>query len=469
MAADAFAGTGHTPRTDALPLVAAGGCVLVGGVAVVAPAAALALVIGVGFLLATFRSLPAGLALFTLLIALDDIPALQSGVTFVKLAAGALVAAWFVQVVLRRDDAQSLLSERPFVSATAAGLVVWALASSLWAADQGVAISSALRLSQGVVLLFVVYAALREPKHFRWLLGAYVGGTLIAAVYGIVTSGGGDSDRLGGTNTNPNELAAAILPAIMVCAFALLGERRPVARWAISVGGSMLFLALLMTGSRGGLVGLAVGLAVAVVVAGPGRLKIVAATLVIVGIGVVYYVTYAPQDYVDRLAEVRSDGGTGRSDLWEVALVIADDKPVTGVGAGNFPVAEARYAAAEVDIERIDLVLDKTKVVHNMYLSLLSELGVVGLTLFLGLVLGALASIVQALRRLRGSDWPFQLLVRGFLVGVVAIMAAYTFATAEYEKQLWLLLGAALALPALAARAAGENHLPDSLELSRRQ
>ena len=221
----------------------------------------------------------------------------------------------------------------------------------------------------------------------------------------------------------------------------------------------MLLLALLMTGSRGGLVGLVVALVAGVIAAGPACLKIVAAALVIVGIGVVYYATYAPQDYVDRLAAVRTDGGTGRSDLWEVAVVIARDRPLTGVGAGNFPAVEARYATHEVDIARIDLVLDKTKVVHNMYLSVLSELGVVGLAFFLSLVVGALAGIVKALRRLRGSDWPFQLLLRGFLVGAIAILIAYSFATAEYEKQLWLLLGAGLALPALAARVPGAQRL----------
>ena len=461
MAVDALVGARHAPRLQTLPLLAAGGCVLLGGLAVVAPAAAVALVVGVGFILLTFRSLAAGLALFTLLIALDDIPALESGVTFVKLAGGVLVAAWLTQVVLRRADAQSLLGERPFLSAAAAGLVVWALASSLWAQDQDIAISSALRLSQGVVLLFVIYSALREPKHFRWLLGAYVGGTLIAAAFGLASLGSTGSERLGGSNTNPNELAAAVLPAILVCAFVFLGERRPIVKWATSVAGSVLLLALLMTGSRGGLVGLAVALVAAVLAAGPARFKIVAATLVIVGVGVVYYTTYAPEDYVDRLAKVRTDGGTGRSDLWEVAVVAANDRPLTGVGAGNFPVVEARYATHDVDIARIDLVLDKTKVVHNMYLSVLSELGVVGLALFLCLVVGAIASIVRALRRLRGSDWPFQLLVRGFLVGVVAILVAYTFATAEYEKQLWLLLGSALALPAIAARAPGAQRLPN--------
>ena len=43
---------------------------------------------------------------------------------------------------------------------------------------------------------------------------------------------------------------------------------------------------------------------------------------------------------------------------------------------------------------------------------------------------------------------------------MIAILIAYSFATAEYEKQLWLLLGAGLALPALAARVPGAQRLP---------
>ena len=53
----------------------------------------------------------------------------------------------------------------------------------------------------------------------------------------------------GGSDTNPNELAAAVLPAIFVCAFVFLGERRPIMRWGDRVAGSLLLVALLMTGS----------------------------------------------------------------------------------------------------------------------------------------------------------------------------------------------------------------------------
>jgi O-antigen ligase len=204
-----------------------------------------------------------------------------------------------------------------------------------------------------------------------------------------------------------------------------------------------------MTGSRAGLVGLAVALVAAVVAAGQSRFKVAAATLVMLGIGVVYFAVYAPQYQVERLSSVQEDRGTGRSDLWVVAGEIVRQNPAHGVGAGNFPLAEARYAATEVDISRIDLILDKRKVVHNTYLSILSELGFVGLALFLFIVVTALASTVYAIRLLRGRDWAFELQLRGFLVGLLGILAAYTFSSAEYEKQLWLLVGIALALPRL--------------------
>jgi O-antigen ligase len=448
MATDAFAGAAPARRTGYLPVLAGGACSLLGFVAVVEPLAAPALVFGIVFVVVAFRNLAAGLALFSALFALDHVPALAGGLTFVKLAGFVLVAAWLGQILTHRDDARLLTRDRPWLSGAAAALVVWGLASSLWAEDSATALSSAFRLGQGLFLIFIVYSVLREPKHFRWLLAGYSAGALVAAAFAVpsIVAGG---ERLGEDTANPNELAAYVLPAIMVSAFVVLGERRPVVRWACAAVGLLLLIALLMTGSRAGLVGLAVALVAAVIAAGQSRFKVAAATLVMLGIGVVYFAAYAPQYQVERLSSVQQDRGTGRSDLWVVAGEIVRQEPLKGVGAGNFPLAEARYAATEVDISRIDLVLDKRKVVHNTYLSILSELGFVGLTLFLGIIVTALASLLYAIRLLRGRDWPFELQLRGFLVGLLGILAAYTFSSAEYEKQLWLLVGIALALPSL--------------------
>jgi hypothetical protein len=45
-------------------------------------------------------------------------------------------------------------------------------------------------------------------------------------------------------------------------------------------------------------------------------------------------------------------------------------------------------------------------------------------------------------------------LARGFLVGILGMLAAFVFISAQYEKQLWLLLAVAAALLTVARRSA---------------
>lgn len=435
-----------------VPGLAAFTCVVIGGLAVVEPPAALALVLGIGFLFVTFRSLAAGLVLFTALVSLDQIPALEASLTFAKLAGGVLALAWGAQL-MRRRDLRLLVRDRPVVTLVAVGLALWAASSSLWAIDEDVALSSAFRLAQGLLLVFIIYSALREPRHVRWVLGTYVGGAVVTALFALGSAATGGLTRLSGENANPNELAALFLPGVVLSVFAALGERRPLLRWAASGAATILLVALLLTGSRGGLLGLAVALIAGIIVAGAGRVRfgLVAVALVMGSAVVVYYAAFAPVEQADRVSAIGDDGGSGRTDLWKVASEVASDRPLTGVGAGNFREAEARYAAREIDIARIDLVLDESKVVHNTYLSILSELGIVGLGLFLFLVAAAFASTVRALMGIVRSSEQLALLVRGFLVGLLGLFAAYVFASAEYRKPLWLLLGVALALPAVLA------------------
>ena len=437
-------------RLTALALASS---VLLGVIAVGNQAIALGIALGLVFAVVTFRNLVAGLAFFTLVISLEYVPGMEIGVAFAKPAGALLAAAWAAELIARHEDTRFLYRDRPLLAAAAIGIAVWALASSLWAVDSGIAVSSAVRLAQGIVLLFVVYTALKTLRDVRLVLGAYVVGALAALLAGIGTSSGGGA-RLGGGVGNPNELAAVLVPAVMMCAFALLAERRPLARWAIGVIGLILLVGLFMTGSRGGLVGMTVALVAAIILAGPARMTILAATLVILGAGIAYYTAFAPQDQVDRLLSARADRGTGREDIWTVALQVVRDKPFKGAGAGNFTVVAPSYAAGDINIKRVDLVVDQPKVVHNTYLEILAELGIVGAVLFGLVVIGALASAFLAIRRARVCPWEVQLQVRGFAVGLLGILSVYFFGSREYNKQLWLLLGVALALPLVVDRLA---------------
>src|SRR5262245_21197661 len=374
--------------------------VALGALAVVQPLAAAGLALGGLFVVLALRDLAAGVALFALLTFFELLPGVgSSGVTFVKLAGGILVGIWLMRLATGRD-VPALHRDRPLVVAVMAGLCAWALLSSLWAADADVALSSALRLAQGPLLVLVVYSAIREPKHIRWIAGAYIVGALATAIVGIASgaSGSVDGSRLAGGIGNPNELARMLLPALMLSAFAL-GAARGLRRSLLAGIAIALVIALFLTGSRGGLVGLAVAVTLAIAFAGPLRARAVTAVLALAAVAVVWFGFFAAPAEVDRVTHFTEGGGTGRTDLWSVALATFEDHPLLGVGAGNFTVVSPQYTFSDVNLPRIDLVFDERKVVHNTYLHMLSELGVVGFAIFGALLL---AGFLAAARSIRG-------------------------------------------------------------------
>jgi O-antigen ligase len=127
---------------------------------------------------------------------------------------------------------------------------------------------------------------------------------------------------------------------------------------------------------------------------------------------------------------------------------------VLGVGAGNFTVVEPTYAIRDLNLRRADLVV-RPEVAHNTYLHVLADYGAVGLLLLLSVIAGALVIGLQAARAFaRDGDRETELLARGQLAATVAMLTAYTFQSGQFEKQLWLMLGFAAALRAVALHAA---------------
>ena len=77
-----------------------------------------------------------------------------------------------------------------------------------------------MRFVLNLVLFLIVYTAVRTPKQFVWTLGAYVAGRTAAAAYGLARPPADtvyyDIERVAGTLGDPNELAAVLVPAIIL-------------------------------------------------------------------------------------------------------------------------------------------------------------------------------------------------------------------------------------------------------------
>jgi len=455
-------GTSLTARAF-VPMGLVLGGATIGLLAVRSPFAAVAAVAGLGFVVALLWNLVAGLSLFTLIIFFDQ---LGSGASVVKLAGLLLTVAWIV-TLLRTDHAVPFMPrERPALAYAGGLFAAWAAFSILWAADSGAASTTAFRLALNFILFLLVFSALENVGSVRMIMLAYIAGAMLTSLYGVGT-GTTQADtegRLGGGIGDPNELAALILPGLVFAVFLLALERRFAMRLWLAASCLMFIATILLTQSRGGVVALGVVIMAGLAFGGPLRGRIAAAALALAAVAVVVFVLIAPPSSLGRLGSFRGGGGTGRLDLWKVATQVIGDHPIAGVGAGNFPVVEPRYAASAGNLARVDLVLDDTKVVHNTYLNILTDLGFVGFLAFLALIAGIVYSTIQSIRRFDANgDRAAGLLGRATLIGTLGMLGAFTFLSAQYEKQLWLVLGLAAALSSSSFQKRAEVASPPGL------
>ena len=397
-------------------------------------------VFGLGFVALAYRDLAAGLALFTFLTFYDTAGAtVTPGFTFSKLAGMVLALIWVFRIVTPGNRGPLLFRDQPILASVTLALAGWVLLSTLWVPEFTTGLGEAFRFFQGVILVFVVFTAITRARDVRLLILAFVSGAMLAAVLGLTSSPAANGGRISGGFDDPNELAAVVVPGMMLAGFAFLAYRGRWFRWGFAACVPILGLALLRADSQGGIVALTVGALFAVIFGGSARKVIAPVVAALLTVGVIEFVLLAPASHL-------TEGGASRKDLWRLGLYVAHDHPFFGVGAGGFTQVEPSYAIANLSLVRIDLVA-KAYVVHNTYLNVLTDYGLVGLTLFVSLGVMALALGVQAAWAFsRSGDRQMELISRGVVCAVIAMMTAYTFISAQYEKQLWLLGGLCAAL-----------------------
>jgi O-antigen ligase len=258
------------------------------------------------------------------------------------------------------------------------------------------------------------------------------------------------------TSGGENENELGIILALSLCMSCYLLARNKGFRvlWFLHVPACL--VAILLTGSRGSFI--AAVLALLMFPCSLGSFskneKILGglALVLVVALGL----TFVPATTWDRMGSIQGEISEGtltkRTYIWSAGLEAYREHPVLGVGAGAFEAGVVKR-------------LDVAYVAHNSYLSVLVELGAVGLILFLAL----LASLVHAALKLPKTPrtaWIFLLLT--WSVAVLSL-------TWEHRKPTWFLFGllmaqsAALARPRFRAQehvAGGFSPVPDASALA---
>ena len=427
-------------------------CAALGVLAGINPLLAVAAAVFALFATLVAADLTAGLCVFIVVAFAERIPAVGgSDVTLVKALGGLLAVSWLASVATHRAGDRQFFSTHPGMTAMAGMLLAWMLLSAGWAEDPAVAREEVMRYALNLTLLPIVFSAVQRREHVGAVLGVYVGGATLAALYAIVTRDPEGLGRAAGVAGTANELASLAVTALILAGGLILGMRQaPLVRALLVVSALICAAALAASLSRGGLVALGAAMVAAIVVGGRARLG-TAVVVSLVGLAVVGYFAFgASEEARERVTTLGS--GTGRTDIWTVGWRMVEAEPVRGVGVGNFQTSSIHYLLEPGAILRDDFIVDEPQVAHNAYLHVLAETGVIGLALYLGL-LGAGRRLRRCAppagsRAAATSSWraaPVPWWWRSSRRS-----SADLFVSEQLSKSLWLLLGIGPALLAIA-------------------
>lgn len=238
----------------------------------------------------------------------------------------------------------------------------------------------------------------------------------------------------------PNIVAGAIAVVIPLCW--LWGWRQSRGRRLGLFGISFVLVAVIvLTQSRGAVIGIVVSMAFAALWLKPRMGWLVAVLLL--G-AVTLFLSLEANHAVDSVVlDASSVTAAGRFELWSRALYIAQDFPFTGIGLGTFSqVVPVMYP---LFINSPDAPLPHA---HNMYLQMAVDYGVGGFVCFIGMVVTMLAVGMVTLKRTRGA--PNELLALGLFAGYIVFLThgmldAVVMST-KVSVVMWLLLALLTAL-----------------------
>jgi len=295
-----------------------------------------------------------------------------------------------------------------------------------------------LLIGLAYALAFIVFT--ESPEQLTGVFRIWIWtGSAIAVLSDIAFFGLGY--RGYGFTGGANGYAATLVCGLPVIVF-LARESEGRARWLMWMNLPIFLSGIIASGSRMGLIMTAcMGAYILVTLPGLGRGRR-AATIVFgfIGMGVMLFVFMLLNPERFSLVALVSDRGSGRLDIWPAAIAAIKDHVLLGRGLGGFRVESydlvQRSTGAQLTVLRQadDMRLGYIEA-HNMYLTLMTDLGLLGAVLYLGVMAATFKNLWDVRHTVwRNFSWAF--------TGVLAvILLGSAFGSNLNFKFQWLIVG----------------------------
>ena len=290
----------------------------------------------------------------------------------------------------------------------------------------------------------------------QWLVGVIFTAENLGRTSVIVTTrlGAGFLSRMAGTMSHPNVLAMYLNLMLPWVAFLFLVEKRALWRMLLMIAIVLALTALILSGSRGAWIGLALTIVVGFFLwmRKQGKNPLVGLGVSALALLLLFSFLFAASSaFRNRLTEGDAGSALVRIPLMEVAQEMVLSNPVMGVGLNHYTREMARY-----DHTALRIASNYNQSVHNTWMLMAAETGVPSLMVFAYLFF--ILFLREAYRVFQNNQGTLSALG----IGVFGMLLAWAVhnqvnLTAPYgETTIWVLVG----LLAAASRMTGRSLLP---------
>ena len=306
----------------------------------------------------------------------------------------------------------------------------------------------AIGLAALVISAAAIVEVVRERKLWDRALDAVAFSGLASGAIGIVgflfwRLGGVDSylmdhDRLNSTMfTDPNIFGSLMAVSVIIAVVRIsLTSSRARLFWVTVL--LVTLVALVLSQSRSGIICCAGGLFVLAILARPSAVLVGGAALLL--LGVIAFAAYSPLGapgsnsvIVDR--RLSDTTLVSRLELWSDGLALLPEEAASGIGIGGFEQATFfDTSSTRKEFARV----------HNTYLTIIVEFGLVGVVAF-SLLAVAVARSVRSGFIAGSQDQRWR--IAAVIACVVGLLAFAVWVDALYQRHLWILMALALAVP----------------------
>jgi O-antigen ligase len=381
-----------------------------------------------------------GLLLLVALLPGEELTALIAGRTFVWVLGVVTFAVWFIQVLLFGKKVR--LAKMP--TALMFLWFLWGFASTLWASEQSIALNRSLDVAQGAAFVILLQNLIKDGRRLNLVLFTYFFATVFFSLIAIESGLSEGVKRITLTEAqNPNALARALGIGFLLTPYLFSQLKLTPSKLLTVLGSGSLLFAIFMTGSRGAWAALiaAVGLTWWISRRNFVRIRSLVGLigLIVVGISLLNYYGVTSEWIVRRLSTLASPEQTvesARVYIWRVGWEMVKAHPMTGVGLQNFPTRFEDYIETAGVAGGLGIYPGRDP--HSIFFSVVAELGLVGLVIFVALLWAIVLRLLPHKDDRRG--------ICGLLLALFMIFSGIP-ATIQYRKFFWLALGLAMLIP----------------------